>query len=218
MAGFVRMIFGVFLCGLYLNGDSLMGQESKHLKLVVHDAKLSISERDQSIKLRLKLLNDSKGKIKLSCFYNDWIQMLCSIDELPECPHPGFNVSVFDKKGEMQYQQMIIVDTEADIMLGDPELFLTDSVQMMLNKRYNEFKNSKDLERKRIIESEHFLLPGDSVATELEIDLHDFHLKKGNYEIVIFYVMNSKIFEYIRPSKELFLGYVVSNKVELTVK
>jgi len=217
MARFGLMIFGVFLFCLYLNGDCLMGQELKHLKLVVRDTELSISKHDQSIKLCLKLFNRSREKIRLYCFYNNWSEV-CPVDWLPEYVHPGLNMGVFNKKGEMQYQQIIIVDTEEDIMLGDPELFLTDSVQTMLNKRYNEFKNSKDLERKRIIGSEYFLSPGDSVDAELEIDLHDFHLKKGKYEIVIFYVMNSKIFEYIRPSKELFLGYVVSNKIELTVK
>lgn len=217
--GFTRIIMMSLLCIFYLSCGYLMAQESKKLKLIVLNTKTSISKNKQSSKLHLKIFNRSNEKLKLHCFYNEWSD-LCPVDWLPDYAHPGLNIGIFDKKGKMHRRQIHIVDSETDLLeIWNAGLISIDSAQAILDKRYgDEVKNWEVEERKKIIANEITLLPGDSVETNLDIEFYDYSLKKGEYEIVIYYVINKKIFEYVRDSKELFVGYVRSNKVPLIVK
>jgi hypothetical protein len=219
MSDFTRILILTLFCMLLLDNSYIMGQESKKLELMLLNTKASINKNERSIKFFLKLFNRSNEKLKLYRFYNEWSD-LCPVDWLPDYAHSGLNVGIFDKKGKMLRRQIQIVDSEADMLeIWNAGLISIDSAQAILNKRYgDEVKNWEAEERKKIVASEISLLPGDSVETNLDVEFSDYSLKKGEYEIVIYYVINKKIFEYIRESKELFVGYVKSNKIPLIVK
>lgn len=219
MSDFTRILILTLFCTLLLDNSYIMGQESKKLELMLLNTKASINKNERSIKFFLKLFNRSNEKLKLYCFYNEWSD-LCPVDWLPDYAHSGLNVGFFDKNGKMLRRQIQIVDSEADMLeIWNAGLISIDSAQAILNKRYgDEVKNWEAEERKKIVASEISLLPGDSVETNLDVEFSDYSLKKGEYEIVIYYVINKKIFEYVRESKELFVGYVKSNKIPLIVK
>lgn len=216
---FTRIFMLSLLYIFCLNCGYLVAQESKKLELIVLNTKIDISKNEQSCKLHLKIFNRSNEKLKLHCFYNEWSD-LCPVDWLPDYAHVGLNIGIFDKKGKMYRRQIHIVDSEADLLeIWNAGSISNDSVQAILDKRYgDEVKNWEIEERKKIVASAATFLPGDSVETNLDIEFYDYSLKKGKYEIVIYYVINKKIFAYILDRKEIFVGYVRSNKVPLTVK
>lgn len=196
--------------------DGSMQHEPPKLELKILTKQLNLDAKRQSLNLQLRIFNRSNEKVKLY-LSNKWND-LCPVDWIPEHADPGFNIGIFDNKDKQIHQKIFIFDTEEGLQkIWSTILDSGDSASAVLEKHFT----GADLAiapQKPTLDSIKTLSPGDSITAELEIDFFDYFLKKGEYELIIYYVVNEKVVEHVHDPKGLFKGYVRSNKVQLIVK
>lgn len=207
------IIISLYVSGFFTPNDERMRRETKEIDLKILNKQVKLIDTKLSIKLHLRLFNRSNHKLKL--YMGNKLSDLCPVDWLPEYARPGFNIGIFDHKGRQQFREIIIFDTEADLQKNwENASNSIDSASTIVDKHFQEFRR-RNLQNRNGIK---LLSPQDSVTIAFDVDFHDLFLKKGDYELVVYYVINKKIYNHVDVKEKIFMGYARSNKVPLRVK
>jgi hypothetical protein len=169
------------------------------------------------ITLHLKAVNLTNKNLRLFCFYDGWKNFVHEVDSLPKYVMPGFNLEIFNSKDEKDFPVPYSIVTE-EMFSETINAESVDSLVASIKRKYGDVENWESEEKKRILASEKVLPPKGSVETVLNISFQGFLFEKGKYELVIYYVINDMLYDYVERGKGIFMGWVKSNKVQLNVE
>jgi hypothetical protein len=192
-------------------------KESKQLKLKVREQSTTLSSRQKSLMVHLQVINVTNRGLRLLGFYDEIKDFIYEPDSLWTYGIPGISLEMFNDKGAKYFPDAYSVFTKEmydEIMNVES----VDSLIVSTKKQYGDFENWEVEEKKRILANEKWLQPGESIEIILNISFQGFFLNKGKYDLVIYYLVNEKIYKYVNKKKDDFLGWVKSNKVQLLVE
>jgi hypothetical protein len=204
--------FILLFAGFHLS----MGQESTQLRLTVVEKSVT-TNTNKLITLHLKAVNLTNKNLRLFCFYDEWKDFVDEADSLPKYVMPGFSLEIFNSKGEKDFPVPYSIVTK-EMFLETINAESVDSLVASIKRKYGDVENWESEEKKRILASEKVLPPKASIETVLNISFQGFLLEKGKYELVIYYVINDMLYDYVEKREDIFMGWTKSNKIQLIVE
>jgi len=196
--------------------------DESSLQLIVEHRVIILKKEKQKVRLEIKLINNSKNDLITYNFENSWNDVLFSENRPLEWWAFGFNLIVYNKKGEFIPRSHIDFGPNPQIIEGLINASTRDSTIKLIREKYGDeayWEEQKKLAKQEFFDSKKIIAPGDTLSTELDVNFEDYYLKKGEYEFHLCYVLNKQLLHFIDElPPDLFLGIVRSNKVKLIVE
>jgi hypothetical protein len=184
-------------------------QENKKIAIQIDASTIYVSRKSGQTKFNVKLKNISRAQINVAGFFYD--------QDIDMPYRPNILVILYDSSGAgmRAWGQGTLLDSTMvqEILRGDEE-----KIQERLRKLEQEENDHLSKYRTKMIQSVRTLMPGDSLVTEIRVNLFkEYELTVGTYWLSVWYRVDQRVLRWIPPERIPLLIEIKSEKRRVIV-